>query len=228
MTLRVAADGKLLQKASHEELTLETAPPGIKEVVLKEGLGAKVKEFARIVQDRKIMYVAVLQGEGKEINLLLDGEGKVMHKDVEENLTLDQVPAPVKATILKEAEGAQIERIAPVRDEAKTLYMVDAQADEKTITLKIEADGKLVDKVIEEGVTIDKVPAGVKATIEKEAKDGKVQEIDRTTRNGKTTYAAQLEVGGKNVELTVDPDGTLVKKEVEQDEKEEKGAREEK
>ena len=229
MTLRVAADGKLLQKASHEELTLDTAPPAIKEIVLKEGAGAQIKEFARIVQDRKVMYVAVLQGDGKEINLLLDGEGKVMHKDVEENLTLDQVPAPVKETILKETAGAKVERIAPVRDEAKTLYLVDAQADEKSITLKVDADGKLLAKDVQEVVTLDQVPAPVKETIEKEAKGGKVEEIERTTRDGKTVYGVQLDVGGKNVELTVDPEGKIImKKEGEQEEPEEKGAKGEK
>ncbi len=217
MTIRVAADGKFLRKDSSEELGLDTVPPAIREILQKEAPGAKVKELTRIVQDRRILYHAILQGQGKEIELSLDGVGRVTYKNVEENLTLDEVPAPVKAAILKETEGTQVERIVPARDEANAPYVVEARADEKSITLKVDAGGKLLDKVIKEGATIDDVPAPVKATIEREAGGGAIQELNRTTRNGKTVYEATLEVGEKNIELTVDPEGKTVDQVIKED-----------
>ena len=44
----------------------------------------------------------------------------------------------------------------------------------------------------EEKVTMDQVPAAVKATILKEAGDNKITEIEKETKNGKVVYEAEL------------------------------------
>jgi uncharacterized membrane protein YkoI len=69
----------------------------------------------------------------------------------------------------------------------------------------------------EEKVTIDQVPAAVKATILKEAGDHKITEIEKETRDGKTIYEAEWIADGKEVEIKVAEDGTLLGKETEDD-----------
>ncbi|MBN1345496.1 MAG: PepSY-like domain-containing protein [Phycisphaerae bacterium] len=73
----------------------------------------------------------------------------------------------------------------------------------------------------EEKVSLDQVPPAVKATILKEAQGGTIQEIERETKKGKTVYEAEVMIGGKEVEIKVAPDGTLIKKEIEGEEEEE-------
>jgi len=68
----------------------------------------------------------------------------------------------------------------------------------------------------DEKVTIDQVPAAVKATILKEANGATVTEIEKETKDGKTVYEAEWTEGGKEVEITVAEDGTLIEKEVEE------------
>jgi uncharacterized membrane protein YkoI len=66
----------------------------------------------------------------------------------------------------------------------------------------------------EEEITLDECPAPVKATILKEAKGGKIEEIEKEVENGVTLYEAEIEVDGKEIEIKVAPDGKLLEKEV--------------
>ena len=67
----------------------------------------------------------------------------------------------------------------------------------------------------EKNVTIDQVPAAVKATILKEAGGNKIEEI---SVDGKVVYyEAEWKTGGKEIEIKVAPDGKLLKKEIEDD-----------
>ena len=67
----------------------------------------------------------------------------------------------------------------------------------------------------EEQVTLEEVPAAVKATILKESAGGKITEIERETQNGKTTYEAEFLLDGREIEIEIAPDGTLLSREVE-------------
>ncbi len=69
----------------------------------------------------------------------------------------------------------------------------------------------------EEKVTLDQVPAAVKATILKEAGNNAITEIEKETKDGKVVYEAEWKVDGKEVEIKVAEDGTLLGKEVDGD-----------
>ena len=73
----------------------------------------------------------------------------------------------------------------------------------------------------EEPVTLDQVPAAVKATILKETAGAKITEIERETKDGKTVYEAEYLQNGREIEIKVAPDGTLLGREVEQDDDDE-------
>ena len=76
----------------------------------------------------------------------------------------------------------------------------------------------LAGKKTEKDVTIDQVPAAVKATILKEAGDNKIEEIEEVSRDGKVVYyEAEWKSGGKEIEIKVDPSGKLLSKEIEDD-----------
>ena len=69
----------------------------------------------------------------------------------------------------------------------------------------------------EKEVTIDQVPAAVKATILREAAGNEIEEIEVETEDGKTVYEAEWHEGGKEIEIEVAEDGTLLKKEIDDD-----------
>jgi uncharacterized membrane protein YkoI len=65
----------------------------------------------------------------------------------------------------------------------------------------------------EQKVSLDQVPAPVKATFEKEAKGGTVGEVTKETVKGKTIYEAQITKDGKDRYVHVREDGKVQKRE---------------
>ncbi len=129
-------------------------------------------------------------------------------------VSIDQVPAAVKATFLKEAKGGTIKEIKRETKRGKTIYEAKIVMDGKEVEVEVATDGTLLE--VEEEVSLDDVPAAVKATILKDAKGAAIKEIEKETSSGKTFYEAEWMAGGKEIEIKVAIDGTLLGREVEE------------
>jgi hypothetical protein len=64
----------------------------------------------------------------------------------EQEVSMDQVPPAVKATILKEAGNGTIKEIEQETKEGKTIYGADLIIDGNKFEIKVSPDGKLLDK----------------------------------------------------------------------------------
>lgn len=63
------------------------------------------------------------------------------------------------------------------------------------------------------------VPSAVQATITKEAGNGKINEVEKETRkDGKVVYEAEVMIDGKEHDILVAEDGTLLGKEADDEE----------
>jgi uncharacterized membrane protein YkoI len=62
-----------------------------------------------------------------------------------------------------------------------------------------------------ETLSLSEVPAVVRETIRREAGGYKIAEIEKATRNDRTVYEVDIERDGKNRELQIAADGTIVK-----------------
>jgi hypothetical protein len=67
----------------------------------------------------------------------------------------------------------------------------------------------------EQQVSMDQVPAPVKATIDKEAKGGATvgTVTQETDKKGKTYYEVQIDKGGKQRYVNISPEGKVLKRE---------------
>jgi hypothetical protein len=78
-------------------------------------------------------------------------------------------------------------------------------------------------------VTLDQVPAAAQATLKEEAKGAAITEVDKESEDGQTIYEVDVPIKGKNYEIKVAEDGTLISKKLDEDkEGDEKGDKEEK
>jgi uncharacterized membrane protein YkoI len=65
-----------------------------------------------------------------------------------------------------------------------------------------------------EKVSLDQVPAPVRATLEKEAKGGTIGDVTKETKKGKMYYEGQIRrTDGKDRYVHVAPDGKVLKRE---------------
>ena len=74
-------------------------------------------------------------------------------------------------------------------------------------------------------LTLDQVPAAVKTTLGKESGGANFTSVDKETDDGKNVYEADAMIDGKNYEIKVADDGTLISKKLDKEEGEKKGAK---
>jgi len=103
--------------------------------------------------------------------------------------------------------------------------------DGKEVEVKVAADGTVLGKEAddedegddgngeeedegEEQVSLTEVPGAVQATLVKEAAGAEIKEIEKEDEGGRVVYSADVILNGQEVELKVAPDGTLLGKEV--------------
>lgn len=67
----------------------------------------------------------------------------------------------------------------------------------------------------ERGVSIKQVPAAVKAALLAQAQGSAIEEIEMENENGQAVYEADVTIDGKEVEVKVAADGTVLGKEAE-------------
>jgi uncharacterized membrane protein YkoI len=147
-------------------------------------------------------------------------------KAKEEKVTLDQLPAAVKETLLKEVKDGKITEIERETKGEVVTYEADAVIGGKKREITVAADGKLISNKPDDDhdddddvtVTLDQVPAAVKATIEKAAQGGKITEIEREGEGDKAVYEAEVVIEGKEYEIKVAADGKLISKKLDTDE----------
>ena len=80
-----------------------------------------------------------------------------MHHDKDEEgeegnevkMTLEQVPAPVRETLVREAHGATIKTVDQEMSHGKTIYETDVMQGGKNWEIRVAPDGKLVSKKVD-------------------------------------------------------------------------------
>lgn len=158
--------------------------------------------------------------------------------DDESEVSIDQVPDAVRATLLAQAGGGTIQEIEMDTEDGKTVYEAEVLINGVEVDIEVAADGTLIGTETEdedddddanddddddedaddeededddeEQVSIDELPAAVKATIMAEAGGKEIREIVKESDDAQVVYEAEVIVDGKEVDIRVSPDGTLL------------------
>ena len=78
-----------------------------------------------------------------------------------------------------------------------------------------EKRGEKGEKDNEVAVAMNDVPAAVMATLQRESKGGKITEVEKEVKNGRTVYSADIMVDNVPWDITVAEDGSVISKEKE-------------
>jgi len=124
----------------------------------------------------------------------------------ETKIGMKDLPPAVQKAVKEHTKGAEVRGFAKEVEEGKTFYEAETKVNGRTRDLLFDPSGQLVE--IEEQMSLDAVPAAVKAAFEAA---GRVSKVESVT-NGKTvTYEAVIEKDGKKSEVMVDRDGKLTR-----------------
>ena len=96
-------------QAQERKIKREQLPSAVEKTVAKESEGAEIKGFATEVEHRQKLYEASLIVNGHSKDILIDKNGNIV--EIEEEVSMDSLPATVQAALKKAAGSGAIQEI---------------------------------------------------------------------------------------------------------------------
>ena len=99
----------LFTLASEKKLKREELPPEVRQSIDKLAQGATVKGYAKEVDSGAAFYEVELVVKGHTKDVLVDESGAIV--EIEEEVALDALPAPVAKGLTEQANGGKIAKV---------------------------------------------------------------------------------------------------------------------
>lgn len=125
--------------AAEKPVKMKDLPPAVQKTVQIETKAAKLIGLSEGVEGGKTMYEVETKVNGKSRDLIVDGAGAVV--EVEQQVELASVPAPVRATIERAAAGAKIVKVESVTKAGAVSYEATINKGGKKSEVAIAGDG---------------------------------------------------------------------------------------
>lgn len=126
----------------------------------------------------------------------------------DEPVNLAAYPAAVQATIQSHLQGGKLDEIERYQFDGRTLYKVEIDLKgDRDLDLYIDGKGGLVKT--KEDISFKDLPAAVKDATRQLSPRGKVDDVERITAAGGTTYRVEIE---DELEVEFAADGRILQK----------------
>ena len=145
------------------DLKLSECPDVVQMTLQREANGAKIDEVEKVIDDGETTYEADVTIDGKEYEITVAEDGTLLEKALEEDddedddkegetveIKLADCPAAVQKTLKREANGEDINVVDKETKDRKSVYEVDVKIDGKNYEIKVNEDGILISKALDE------------------------------------------------------------------------------
>ncbi len=105
---------------AQKKLTLSSLPPAVQAAVQAEAKGAEIKNIGKETEHGVVQYEIETMLNGKHRDFNVDSKGKVLV--VEEETTIDAIPAAAKAAILKKVGSGKLGMVELFKRGGETMY----------------------------------------------------------------------------------------------------------
>jgi uncharacterized membrane protein YkoI len=127
--------------AQEKKIKQSDLPPAVAKAVDAQSQGATLKGFSEEREKGQTYYEAEMVVNGHTKDLLLDSTGAVV--EVEEEVGLDALPAPVKAALTEKAGAGKITKVESLTKHGKLVaYEAQVTKDGKHSEIQVGPDGK--------------------------------------------------------------------------------------
>jgi hypothetical protein len=144
MTIRkLALIAALTTLAFAQEKKIQRAdlPPAVEKTVAAQSHGATIKGFSQEIENGQTFYEAEMTVNGHSKDVSIDATGAVA--EVEEQVALDSLPAPVKAALEAKAGSGKILKVESLTKHDKLVaYEAKVMTAGKKSEIQVGRDGK--------------------------------------------------------------------------------------
>lgn len=131
--------------ADEEKVDLAKLPAKVSAAVKDKFQGAELVSASKESEDGKLLYEVQIKHQGKVVEVTLTEDGTI--HEVETTIDPKDLPAAVTAALNKDYPTATIRKAETIEKGGKTDYEVlIVTTDKKTVEIKYDKDGKVVEK----------------------------------------------------------------------------------
>lgn len=132
----------------------------------------------------------------------------------DDEVAIDSLPAVVADGIRAALGDASLEEIEAITVAGNTLYVAEGEQSGRELTLHVSSSGVVLRRV--EEISEVELPEAARTVVT--GYGGSVDEVERVTEDGTTTYAVEID-GSRlgDVDIILTPDGAVVSERVDAD-----------
>ena len=128
--------------AAEKKVEMKDLPPAVQQAVRDQTTGAEIRGLSQEKENGRMEYEVETMADGKSRDLTFDGRGTLL--EVEQEVTMDSVPAAARAAMEKRAAGGKIVKVETVTRGGTTTYEASYTKSGKTREVGVKADGSPV------------------------------------------------------------------------------------
>lgn len=196
----VGESGELLAA----EVFLPELPAAVQKTIQSQLGKGKLGDIYKARDEGEVSYDVEMTREGKARSFTVSDKGAIL----EEQVFLNELPAPIRKAIQKNSGGATLGEITKSTDEGEAIYYAEVNKGATTRTLTFNMDGVLLAE--EEPATLSDAPEAAQKKIKSLAGDGKIAGLTKVTEDGDISYDVDILQGGGRKTLSVSAAGDLL------------------
>ena len=134
----------------------------------------------------------------------------------EEEIPLKDVPRAVIDAVKAKFPDAKMKKAVKEEEDGRTVYELSFTHEDKDYEIEAKADGTIV--AVEKQIAVSDLPEAVVKGVKAKYPDAKIEEAKEVTAGLKVTYEVEIETAKKKeLEITLDASGRILKTEEEDD-----------
>jgi len=131
------------REEGERDLNVKDSPAAVQQTVAKESKNATIRGFSEEEEGGKTVYELELLVDGRTRDMIIDQSGRVL--EVEQQVDLASLPAPVKAAIVKAAGRGTIQVVESIAKGGKiTVYEAQIVNSGKRSEVQVDPQGKVL------------------------------------------------------------------------------------
>ena len=135
---------------SERAVSLSEVPQPVKKTIQRVAGKNEVTEIEEITQGTMKMYEAEWYADGREVEILVASDGRLIGRYFETEVDLKDVPRRVRRTILRKAGKHKVNEVEMIEIGNEKIYEAEWFEGGKEIEIQVDSKGKLLSKAAEE------------------------------------------------------------------------------
>jgi len=129
-------------RGAEKKVTMDQLPAAVQQTVKERSQGGTIRGLSMEQKNGQTIYEAELTLSGRNVDLSIDEQGKVV--EFEGEIALDRLPAAARDAIQQQAAGGTIGIVEEVTEKGKTMYEAHVTKAGKQVEIKVDPQGHTV------------------------------------------------------------------------------------